>query len=366
MDHARYIHRCLELAEHGRGLVGNGAMVGAVLVRNGSIIAEGWHAGFGYDHAEASLIKNFVPTSPSGLRGAGQKIQQEDVLYCNLEPCCHQGKMPPCTEKIIASGIKHVVFGMVDPDQRVAGKGIRILRDAGIEVIGPVLPEVCRRFNKGFVSVREQGRPYVTLKYAQTLSGAIANPDGSKKKITSDVQDVWSHTWLRAKHDAILVGSGTVLSDDPELTVRHYMNKKSIQEIPQPYKIILDKHCETPITSKVVSLNPERTIIVMDAATKLSHPRPPAGEAGRGALEKLGVQVFTIPLVDGIFDWTSLLQSLTGNSAPHSSQLKACLPDRQAHSFHGITSILVEGGPKIWKTFRDAGMVDEEVTLMGD
>ena len=143
MRHTRYIHRCLTLAERGRGKVGLNPLVGAVLVRNGRIIAEAFHAGFGKVHAERQLLENL-----------DQKISTEDILYVNLEPCCHQGKTPACIDIIRERGVKNVVFGMIDPDPLVQGKGIECLRNAGIEVIGPVERARSEWLNRGFVSLR--------------------------------------------------------------------------------------------------------------------------------------------------------------------------------------------------------------------
>lgn len=184
-------------------------MAGAVLVHENKIIAQGVHRGFGQVHAERDLLLSFGEEIPSGA-----------ILYVNLEPCCHQGKTPPCTDIILERGVKRVCFGMRDPDSRVSGKGIEVLRSAGVEVIGPTARASCERFNRGFVSVRTKGRPWVTLKKAMTKDGRIANEDGSTLKITSEEQDCWAHTFLRSRHDAILVGAETVVRDDPKLDVR--------------------------------------------------------------------------------------------------------------------------------------------------
>lgn len=329
--HESFIRHCLTLAEHGRRFVGNGAMVGSVLVRKGSIIAEGWHAAFGDLHAEANVILSLLKDD--------QVFQQEDILYVNMEPCCHTGKTSPCVDRIIAAGIKRVCFGMFDPDSRVAGKGIAALTDAGIQVIGPVLPEVCRRVNKGFVSVRESGRPYITLKQARTADGRTANPDGSPKKITSKEQNIWSHTWLRETHDAIAVGIGTVLSDNPHLTIR--LSKKSDQVFQQPYKIIFDAKLQIPTESHVCTEQPDRTIIVTDSAAERSEKAQ--------MLRNGGVMVFGVPSENGVFDWGALWKILV-------------TPQR---GFFGITSILVESGASTWNVFHRDAMLDEEVMLIG-
>ncbi|KKW41049.1 riboflavin biosynthesis protein RibD [Candidatus Peribacteria bacterium RIFOXYC2_FULL_55_14] len=328
-DHEAPIRRCLELAERGRGLVGTNPLVGSVLVREGKIIAEGWHLAFGMDHAERMLIKNF-----------DQIFQQEDGLYVNLEPCCHYGKTPPCTDLIIKSGIRKVVYGMEDLNPEVAGKGREQLVKAGVRVEGPVLPELCRRVNRGYVSLQEQGRPYITLKRAQTRDGRNANPDGSSLKITSKEQDVWSHTELRAVHDAILVGVQTVIADDPTLTVR-YMNKKFDHGLRQPLRLIFDPALRIPLGAKVVSSELAQGTILI-ASTD-------APQEKEGELLARGVRILRIPVRANVFDWHSLWAMLT----------------TPQEGFYGITSILVEGGAKTWQHFKDEGQYDEEVVLVG-
>lgn len=317
-----FMERCLALAEQGRGAVGNGALVGAVLVRGGNVIAEGFHSGFGRPHAERDLLQKF-----------DQKIRSEDMLYVNLEPCCHEGKTPPCTDLLIERGIKHVVIGMTDPDQRVAGKGIEQLRKDGVEVVGPVLDTQCRWLNRGFVSVRTMNRPWITLKQARTVPGETSG------KITDERQDRWSHTWLRAKHDAILVGAETIRTDDPLMNTRFDQNKKVDQKI--PYRIVINKNCDLNISSKIFS-DPDRgrTIAIVSE------------EAERSAVSLLGnqgVRVIRLPWKNNQVEWNALWDAL-------------CTP---RDSYAGITSLLVEGGPVTWKIFKDAELVDEEVTLVG-
>ena len=328
MHHEFFMRRCLELAEQGRGHTGINPLVGSVLVRGGSIVAEGWHAGFGQDHAERMLIKKF-----------DQQIDPGDTLYVNLEPCCHHGKTPPCTDVIIESGIRNIVYGMRDPNPSVAGKGIERLREEGISVVGPLLPELCRRLNKGYVSLKEQGRPFITMKKAQLRSGEISNSDGSPLKITSPKQDEWSHIHFRAKHDAILVGSQTVRTDNPHLNVR-YTNKKVAQTSAQSIRLILNSMFNISLDSNV--LNDEaasRTILITS---------PDSSCAYEGEILERGVRILRIPILDGVFDWNSLWCMLT-------------TPDED---FYGISSILVEGGRKTWDIFTSSGFVDEEVLLI--
>ena len=308
MNNQVAMHRCLELAAQGRGLVGSNPLVGSVLVRDGNIIAEGYYRGVGFDHAEVDMIKN-----------CDQLIKPTDGLYVNLEPCCHTGNTPPCTDRIIESGIKRVIIGMQDPDPRVSGEGIAKLRSAGVEVTGPVLRAQCERLNRGYISLRTNNRPYITLKRAQTFEGNVANADGSTLSITSQNQNKWSHANLRATHDAILVGVQTVIADDPQLT-----NRISTY---QPIKIILDPDLRIPRDAKLID---NRTIIITQKDAE------PIGDA----------KVITVPIIDNHFDWDVLWN--------------------QFSTFHfPLSTILVEGGPKTWDAFWKASLVDEEVILIG-
>lgn len=336
------MHRCRVLAARGRGRVGNGALVGAVLVRDGNLIAEGWHQAFGAPHAERHLLENFE-----------QKISSSDTLFVNLEPCCHQGKTPPCTDIIIERGIRRVVYGMHDPDPRVAGKGIDILRAAGITVIGPVERASCEWLNRGFVSVRTKSRPWITLKQARMPDGSIANADGSPLHITSDAQNAWSHQSLRATHDAILVGVGTVLADNPHLTVRHVSPvivsspatlRRAQGDTVQPWRIILDPHGRMPVTAKLVTdEHRARTIIVQCQESKNS-------KETKDVLQGQGVRILEV-------DMTSDAGFALNQLWPHLINLDG--------GAAGVTSVLVEGGTRTWDFFRRAGVVDAEVTLVG-
>ncbi len=381
---AFYIRHCLSLASYGRGKVGNGALVGSVLVRNDSVIAKGWHEAFGKVHAERMLLQKF-----------DQQISSSDILYVNLEPCCHTGKTPPCTDIILERGIKNVVFGMHDPDPRVAGKGIEALKCAGVNVIGPILPQECARFNRGFVSVRTKGRPWITLKQAIATDGSFANPDGSPKKITSDCQNAWSHTFLRARHDAILVGVGTVIADNPKLDCRlsERSNMNNIIDQYQPWRIILDPHLRIPIDARLITNDRRSRTMILHCSQS-----PDVDQSKAENIRSSGVRVVSVDMRDGRFDWDHLWRVLT---TPEEISLEAgsisssrsrdvasrsatrCppaarLPDRQGRAGRccgdrgvresgsfGLTSMLVEGGKRTWELFRNARMVDEEVILAG-
>lgn len=320
MSHTHFIHRCLEVAAQGRKVVGNGAMVGALLVRDGKVIAEGYHKKYGNLHAERDLLSSVLDCA------------RTDILYVNLEPCCHTGKQPPCTDIIIERGVKHVVFGMFDPDTRVSGKGIEILRKAGVEVIGPIASAECEWFNRGFVSVRTKNRPWITLKKAMNSEQLTANSDGSRLMITSKEQDVWSHTFLRAKHDAILVGVQTIINDNPILDARLAGTDY------HPWRIILDPHGRTPLTAKVLTDNDTSSTIVITS-----------DETHAKNIEKSGALAFVVAMTGDSFEWDDLWKRLLSHHK----------------HFDGVTSILVEGGEKTWESFKKAGFVDMEVCLVG-
>ncbi len=318
------MHRCLEIAERGRGKVGTNPLVGAVLVRDGMIIAEAFHEGFGKRHAERALLEEY-----SGA------IESTDILYVNLEPCCHTGKTPACTDIIRERGVKHVVFSMVDPDPHVLGKGIAHLCEAGIEVIGPVERARCEWFNRGFICLRTRGRPWVTLREARARNGAIARPDGSPMQITSRVQDRWVHEWLRGCHDAILVGVQTIVTDDPQLTVRFDLS------LPSPLRVVLDPHLRIPLTARIINGDlTVGTLIVTGSGSDSGKVK---------ALADRGVRIVEVPLKNGRFDLPALWSVLT----------------TPADSFHGISSVLIEGGAETWRNFRSAGVIDAEVVLEG-
>ncbi len=342
------MRRCLELASLGRFNIGNGALVGAVLVRDDTIITEGYHSHFGGPHAERMLLENY-----------NEKILPTDVLYVNLEPCCHTGKTPPCTDIILERGVKNVVYGMRDPDMRVAGKGTELLASHGVKIAGPFLRTECEWYERGFATVRRKFRPWVTIKMAKDRSGNISKPDGSPLKITSAEQDTWSHTWLRAKHDAILVGVQTIIHDNPLLNTRlaqieeiplqtglkkimeKSLNKKFIQI--NPLRIILDPHFRIPVDTKVCDTTAQPTMIC-------AFPESIAGDPDKAAaLRSQGVLLKPVHEEAGSFRWDSLWKALLTPS----------------DGYNGITSMLVEGGARTWKHFSDAEMVDEEVSLMG-
>ncbi len=325
------MHRCLELASAARGKTGVNPLVGAVLVRDGLIVAEGYHRQFGKEHAELDLLQKF-----------DQNIYSTDELYVSLEPCCHQHKKtPPCTELLLERGICNVYYGMKDPNPLVLGKGIKFLNKNNIQTFGPILEQKCKRLLRGYTSVMTNNRPWITLKSAQTLNGRFAHDDGSPLRITSEAQNSWSHEYLRARHDAILVGVETICRDDPQLTVR------SIKNPPLLWKIILDPHLRIPLSSRVLSADSAQRTIVVTALEKatISNDR----EKKINELCEKGVMILPVSVSNDEFNLQELL-------------MKIIKPDGD---FYGISSILVEGGERTWTSFRSSSCVDEEVVLVG-
>jgi diaminohydroxyphosphoribosylaminopyrimidine deaminase/5-amino-6-(5-phosphoribosylamino)uracil reductase len=203
----RWMARCLELAERARGRTAPNPMVGALIVSGEEVLAEGWHHAAGQPHAEIEA-----------LRAAGERARG-CTMVVNLEPCCHYGRTPPCTEAIIAAGITRVIVGMEDPDPRMQGRAIQLLRDVGIEVELGVLGEECRRLNRAYLIAKEQSRPMIVLKAALSLDGRIASAEGESQWITGEPARQAGHG-LRDVHDAVLVGSGTLIADNPSLSTR--------------------------------------------------------------------------------------------------------------------------------------------------
>jgi diaminohydroxyphosphoribosylaminopyrimidine deaminase / 5-amino-6-(5-phosphoribosylamino)uracil reductase len=323
-----FMYRCLELAEQGRRRTGINPMVGAVLVRDGSVIAEGFHEEFGKAHAERQLLEKYE-----------QKIDSKDTLYVNLEPCVHTAKKtPPCAQMLVERGVKRVVVGMVDPNPEVSGKGIAFLRSQGVEVMCPVLTADCLRLNRGYVSLMTKGRPWVVMQQARTPDGRFAGPNGEFLKISSLAQDTWTHRYLRAKNDAVLIGIGTALMDNPSLTVRH------VPEAIQPWRVLIDSRLRLPLHANLVAdAHAHRTIIVI---------RSDLGAGFRGPVTELrsrGVRVLDVAHDENGIVFPALWKALT-------------TPDG---NFHGIRSILFEGGQRMWEAFRSARCIDEEAVVVG-
>lgn len=304
-----FMIRALCLAEHGRGRTSPNPVVGACITRNDKIISEGYHQFFGGPHAEIEALRK------TGKKSAGA------TLYVTLEPCSTYGKTPPCTDAIIQAKIKRVVIGALDPNPKHSGRGVQVLKKAGIHVTTGVLGEECSRANEGFFKWIRTGRPFVTLKMAQSLDGKIALASGKSKWITSEAsrREVQN---MRRRVDAVLVGKRTVLLDNPSLTVRGEKDSRNL------YRIILDTNVSIPASKKIFK-DGGPTILVC------------SNKAAKRALKKFSnVNVLILPLAlkKGEIDLRRLVEGL-GN--------------------FGITSVLVEGGGETAWSFLSGGLVDK-------
>ncbi len=321
MTDSDYMKRAIRLAGKGTPMVSPNPRVGCVVVSQGKIIAEGYHARFGGPHAEQTALAGL---NPSRCR--------RSTLYVTLEPCDHFGKTPPCTEAILSAKIGRVVIGCTDPNPIVRGKGIRRLRRAGIEVCTGILEAECRELNKAFFKFIRTRTPYITLKIAQTLDGKIATRNGDSKWISHEPSRRMVHK-LRGEHDAVLVGIRTVLQDDPELTVRDSRGTRSGTFSPR--RIVLDSRLRIPSRAKLLHLlDPERTIIA-------TTDRAPA--ARRTELERTGARVWVLRKDrTGRVSLRDLMKKMAGD---------------------GITSVLVEGGSSIFTSFIQSGDMDRMIVF---
>jgi diaminohydroxyphosphoribosylaminopyrimidine deaminase/5-amino-6-(5-phosphoribosylamino)uracil reductase len=318
----RHMRRALALAERGRGTARPNPVVGAVIVRGGRVLAEGFHHRAGEAHGEIDALSRLGGRAPGA------------TIYVNLEPCCHTGRTGPCTRALIAAGIARVVVGCVDPNPRVDGQGVRRLRRAGVRVDVGCLEAACREANRGFfVWVREQ-RPLVTLKVAATLDGFIAGPGGAPIGITGAPARIVAHE-LRAAHDAVLVGAGTVIADDPRLTVRLPAGGKRArgQRRASPARVVLDGQLRTPPSARILRRAPGSPATIVFGAR--------GAAPGRArALERAGAEVVLLPGRAGRLSIAGVLRELgrreiqslliEGGAAVHGAFIGARLADRVA------------------------------------
>lgn len=304
----KYMRRAIDLARKGEGRVNPNPLVGAVIVKNGEIIGEGYHKVYGGDHAEVEALKN-TREDPSG-----------GEIYVNLEPCSHYGKTPPCAKKIVEAGIGKVYIGMEDPNPRVAGRGIEILRRAGIQVELGILEEEARLLNEVFIHYMEEKKPFIAMKWAMTLDGKIATKDFESKWITSEEsrEDVQR---LRNKYSGIMVGSNTVLKDNPRLNCR-------LENSRNPVKIVLDSSLRIGLDSNILTSRPEETIIFTSEMRNLHKEKK---------IRELGTRVFLVARKEAGLDLGQIVGIL---------------------GREGIDSILLEGGAKLNFSALEAGLVD--------
>ena len=287
MAEEQFMKRAIELAKQGVGWTAPNPLVGAVVVKNGRVIGEGYHRKYGELHAERNALAACTE-DPAGA-----------TLYVTLEPCCHYGKTPPCTEIIIEKKIAKVVIGSRDPNPKVAGKGARILREHGINVVEDYMREACDALNPVFFHYITTKTPYVVLKFAMTLDGKIATRTGASKWITGEAARNHVHQ-LRGRSAGILAGIGTVLADDPMLNCR-------IDGAHQPLRIILDSHLRIPMGSRLVRSAKEYPLLIV--CNESTRDR----EEGTNRIQKLeeaGAKVWTLPEKNGHPDLNVLMQRL--------------------------------------------------------
>lgn len=311
-----HLRRALQLAEGGRGRVSPNPLVGAVLVRAETVIGEGYHAELGDLHAERVAIED--------CRGRGDD-PAGSTLFVTLEPCAHTGRQPPCTEAILDAGIARVVYASEDPSEKAAGRGPGMLRDGGVEVELATGPEAAaaRLLNQAFRKHARTGRPLVTYKAAMTLDGRVASPTGDSRWISNAESRELVHRW-RGECDAVAVGIGTALADDPLLTARLE------GEARQPARVVFDSGAQLPLDSALVRSIDEAPLSVVCA--------PEAASARRDGLERAGAEVIVTP------------------GRTPGARLVAALDELGRR---GIQDLLVEGGPMLAGALFDAGEIDE-------
>lgn len=287
MAEEQFMKRAIELAKQGAGWTAPNPLVGAVVVKNGRVIGEGYHRKYGELHAERNALAA-CSEDPAGA-----------TLYVTLEPCCHYGKTPPCTEIIIEKKIAKVVIGSRDPNPKVAGKGARILREHGIEVVEDYMREACDALNPVFFHYITTKTPYVVLKFAMTLDGKIATRTGASKWITGEAARNHVHQ-LRGRYAGILAGIGTVLADDPMLNCR-------IDGAHQPLRIILDSQLRIPMGSRLVRSAKEYPLLIVCNESNRDREE---GTSRIQKLEEAGAKVWTLPEKNGHPDLNVLMQRL--------------------------------------------------------
>ena len=311
MTDQNYMLQAIQLAKQGEGWTNPNPMVGAVIVKNGRIIGKGYHKKCGELHAERNAIASLTESA----EGA--------TIYVTLEPCCHYGKTPPCTEAIIEQKIKRVVIGSRDPNPKVSGKGIKMLQEAGIEVIEDFMREECDRLNPVFFHYITTKTPYVVMKYAMTLDGKIATKTGASKWITGEAARA-EVQHMRHRYMGIMAGIGTVLADDPMLNVR-------VEGWKSPIRILCDSGLRIPLDGQIVkSAGKYRTIVAYADSENT--------EAKRKRLHEMGVETICCPDENNQVDLKKLMRYL---------------------GEEGIDSILLEGGGTLNDSALRAGIVQE-------
>ncbi len=314
MTDTQFMLRAIQLAENGAGFVNPNPKVGAVIVKNGAMISEGWHTKYGAPHAEVEAINQ-----------AGIEDFSDCTIYVSLEPCSHFGKTPPCADLLIEKKFAKVVIGMTDPNPLVAGKGVAKLREAGIEVVENVCKEEVEWLNRIYIKSTIENKPYIMLKIAQTIDGFIALKNGQSKWISSEESRRRSHR-LRNEFDAVLVGRNTSLKDNPLLTVRDAIGRN-------PLRVICDSNLSLPLDIALFNLEDNlRTVVCCSEES--------AKKRKARNLSLAGVNILPIEL---------------------NSDGRICLKDtvKSLRENFEITSLMVEGGATIYSSFVKLGLADE-------
>lgn len=314
MNDIDYMKLALELAGKGAGHVSPNPLVGAVIVKDGKIIGTGYHEKYGGLHAERNALASCTESPVDA------------TIYVTLEPCCHQGKQPPCTDAILDSGISRVVVGSVDPNEKVAGKGIRILKEHGITVETGILQEECDKLNEIFFHYIQTGTPFVAMKYAMTIDGKIATKTGASRWISGEESRKFTHT-LRNRYSAIMVGVQTVIADDPLLNCR-------LEEGRNPIRIICDTNLRTPLDSQIVKSADKIPTIIATCCNEGQKHEP---------FMNSGCRILTISEKDGRVNLCELMKRLGSE---------------------GIDSILLEGGACMHWSALKSGIVKKAFTFI--
>lgn len=309
--------RALELAQKAYGRTSPNPMVGAVVVKRGKIVGEGYHSRAGQPHAEIEA-----------LRLAGSMAKNAD-LYVNLEPCCHFGRTPPCTNAIIEAGIKRVFVGMLDPNKLVGGKGLRALKAQGIESVSGILEKECLKLNEAFIKVMKTGIPFVIMKSAMSLDGKIATRSGDSRWITGELARNHVHK-IRSHVDAIMAGTETVLKDNPRLTCR-----LKTGTVKHPVRIVLDRRNRVPLTANIFKNSCSQSVIYVTG--------PDISSTRRKALAKQNVEILISRFGENGFYIKHLLRELAKR---------------------GLNSILLEGGAELNASVLKAGVVDRVIAFI--
>jgi diaminohydroxyphosphoribosylaminopyrimidine deaminase/5-amino-6-(5-phosphoribosylamino)uracil reductase len=315
------LRRALELAENGRGRVSPNPLVGAVIVRDGQVVGEGFHAELGGLHAERAALVDCLERggSPAGA-----------TMYVTLEPCAHEGRQPPCVEAVMEAGIARVVIASEDPSEKASGRGPGILRDGGVEVVSAAGAEAAaaRLLNQPFRKHARTGVPLVTLKLAMSLDGQTSTAPGDSPWISGELSQALVHRW-RGESDAIAVGIGTVLADDPLLTARHPSASR------QPLRVVFDSQARLPLDSQLMTTLDQSPVLVITS--------PDANPASAAALRSAGAETL-----------------VAGGSTP-ADRISSALADLGRRE---ITSLFLEGGQTLASAFASADQLDESRTFV--